>query len=111
MKRNKNETNSITSYFQFVKCVNIEEDQHYILLLFFPLEITCSDLDDPKYGIVKVSGNTPGARADYKCNGGFRLEGVAWRKCQENGQWSGEAPVCESKSVKKLHLGESNFTD
>ena len=63
----------------------------------FILEITCPDLDDPKYGIVKFSGNTPGSRADYKCNSGFRLEGVAWRKCQENGQWSGEAPVCESK--------------
>ena len=69
---------------------------------FFPNDyvakvVKCADLEPLRHGNVHVSGNTPGSRADYKCNGGFRLEGVAWRKCQENGQWSGEAPVCESK--------------
>ena len=57
--------------------------------------ITCPALEEPKYGSVRVSGTTPGSRADYKCNDGFKLEGVAWRKCQDNGQWTGEAPVCK----------------
>ncbi len=59
--------------------------------------ITCPDLDDPKYGSVKVGGNTPGSKADYKCDDGFKLVGVAWRRCQDNGQWSGKAPTCMSK--------------
>ena len=59
--------------------------------------IKCPDLDDPKYGTVRVSGTTPGSRADYKCNAGFQLVGVAWRKCQANGQWTGQAPTCKRK--------------
>ena len=57
--------------------------------------IECPDLDDPKYGTVRVSGTTPGSRADYKCNAGFKLIGVASRKCQDNGQWTGQAPTCK----------------
>ena len=59
--------------------------------------ITCSELEDPKNGSVRVSGTTIGSRADYKCNSGFKLEGVAWRRCLDNGEWTGEAPVCKSK--------------
>ena len=50
-----------------------------------------------QYGGLKVSGTTPGSRADYKCNSGFKLVGVAWRKCQDNGHWTGEAPICKNK--------------
>ena len=59
--------------------------------------VQCSDLDDPRYGNVKVSGTTPGSKADYECNSGFKLVGVARRKCQDNGYWTGEAPVCKSE--------------
>ena len=44
-----------------------------------------------------VNGNVPGSRADYKCDSGYMIEGVAWRTCLESGQWRGEAPVCQSK--------------
>ena len=54
-----------------------------------------------------VNGNIPGSRADYKCDSGFKLEGVAWRKCQESGEWSGQAPTCESKD--KIHKGVMNI--
>lgn len=57
----------------------------------------CPDLQSPNYGSVRVSGATPGSRADYKCDSGFKLEGLAWRKCQDNGEWTGEAPVCKCK--------------
>lgn len=40
----------------------------------------------------------------YFCNKGFILEGDAFRTCQENGEWSGEDPVCMRKSVP--HGGE-----
>ena len=58
---------------------------------------------------MKVNGNTPGSEADYKCNSGFELEGVAWRKCQGNGQWSGEAPVCKGVSFIYLLILESTI--
>ena len=67
------------------------------LFCLFPIEITCSELQDPMNGLVQVNGTTIGSRADYKCNSGFKLEGVAWRRCQDNGEWTGEAPVCKSK--------------
>ena len=73
---------------------------HFIM---FP-GITCSDLDDPQYGSVKVSGITPGSKADYRCNRDFKLVGVAQRKCQDNGQWTGEAPVCKRKETVKSEI-------
>ena len=44
-----------------------------------------------------VNGNVPGSRADYKCDSGYMIEGVAWRKCLSTGKWSGVEPACESK--------------
>ena len=70
--------------------------KHQIICLLH-LGITCPDLDDLEHGDVTVNGNVPGSRADYNCDSGYMLEGVAWRKCQENGEWSGQAPMCESK--------------
>ena len=49
---------------------------------------------------MNANGNVPGSRADYRCDSGFKLEGVAWRKCLENGEWSGQAPTCESKDKR-----------
>ena len=40
----------------------------------------------------------------YICNEGFMLKGGAFRTCQENGQWSGEDPICMRKSVS--HVGQ-----
>ena len=48
-------------------------------------------------GSVHVSGTTPGSRADYKCDDGFVLKGVELRECQDNGQWTVEAPICKSE--------------
>ncbi len=64
----------------------------------FGLEIIilCPVLRDPRNGKVRVGGRNPGDRADYSCNDGFKLKGAGWRKCQGNGQWTGEAPTCES---------------
>ena len=59
----------------------------------------CPALSAPQDGKVRVSGTNPGDRADYSCNGGFSLKGVGWRKCQDNGQWTGEAPTCESERM------------
>ncbi|XP_064382155.1 sushi, von Willebrand factor type A, EGF and pentraxin domain-containing protein 1-like isoform X4 [Halichondria panicea] len=57
--------------------------------------IICPKLDDPEDGQVTVTGLTPSSTAEYSCNKGFKLFGTAWRKCQVNGEWSGEAPTCK----------------
>ena len=66
------------------------------------IAITCPDLDDPQYGSVSIASNRVGGTADYKCNDGFTLVGARWRKCQSNGQWGGEAPVCKRKKIIML---------
>ena len=69
-----------------------------ILLLFsFLIEtVGCPDLDDPPYGSVNVTDNTPGSTAHYECNEGFELVGDDYRQCLNNSCWSGEEPVCKS---------------
>ena len=49
----------------------------------------------PTNGNVIVGVTTLGAMATYTCNPSYRLVGMDSRQCQENGQWSGEAPTCE----------------
>lgn len=63
--------------------------------VFSHAAITCPDIDDPSYGRVNVTGNTPGYTAHYKCDYGYELAGEAYRECLYNGYWSGEEPVCE----------------
>ena len=36
-----------------------------------------------------------GVIANYSCTDGFTLVGSSSRVCQSNGQWSGNAPVCQ----------------
>ena len=73
-----------------------------IVDIFFCAVITCQDLYDPTYGRVNVTGYTPGYKAHYKCDYGYKLVGEAYRECLYTGYWGGEEPVCERKSVKKL---------
>ncbi|XP_064382164.1 sushi, von Willebrand factor type A, EGF and pentraxin domain-containing protein 1-like isoform X2 [Halichondria panicea] len=56
--------------------------------------IICPKLDDPEDGQVTVTGLTPSSTAEYSCNKGFTLFGTA-RTCQDNGEWSGKAPICK----------------
>ena len=59
-------------------------------------QLQCPELSAPENGKVHVEGRNPGDRADYSCNDGYQLVGVAWRRCQTNGKWTGEAPTCRS---------------
>ena len=34
-----------------------------------------------------ISGNTPGDTANYSCNPGFQMNGVAVLRCQSDGIW------------------------
>ena len=60
--------------------------------------ITCDDLSDPANGVVDQPGNDVGTVSSYTCNEGFLLVGDETRICQEDGEWSGNAPICECES-------------
>ena len=61
----------------------------------FSLEPTmCPDLMPPDNGQVVGNGTSPGDTAMYSCNTGFELEGAETVRCEDDGVWSAEPPVC-----------------
>ena len=62
--------------------------------------VRCPILSNPSNGRVTQQESRPGARVTYVCNTGYELVGLFSRICQNNGQWSGDAPTCESKPIK-----------
>ena len=61
---------------------------------YLTFTVQCSTLPDPSNGRVNQQGNRPGDRASYTCNSGYELVGQSTRTCQNNGEWSGDAPTC-----------------
>ena len=51
-----------------------------------------------------MTGYTPGYKAHYKCDYGYKLIGEAYRECLYSGYWGGEEPVCERKSEKNIQI-------
>lgn len=51
----------------------------------------CSKPENPANGQVTV---TSSSYAAYACESGYQLVGEQTRTCQNNGQWSGQAPTC-----------------
>ena len=64
----------------------------------------CGFLMNPGNGVVTINGRTFGSTATYQCNEGFNLIGDMQRMCQNNGEWSGNEPICESQLLKHLSL-------
>ena len=56
--------------------------------------VDCGDLPNPDNGQVTLTSTTFGSTANYTCDPGFELVGIAMRTCMANGEWSGEAPTC-----------------
>ena len=69
--------------------------------------VDCGNLQNPRFGRVVLTGTTFGSTATYSCQKGYILVGGSTRTCQANGQWSGQAPVCNSK---QLLLANSAFS-
>ena len=64
----------------------------------FSVGVSCGQLDNPRNGSVDTSAGTSfGDVASYSCDVGYTLNGPAERTCQDNGQWSGSMPTCESE--------------
>ncbi len=60
--------------------------------------MSCGRLSDPTNGDVSFTSISVNSKATYSCNNGFILVGQTTRICQSNGEWSGIAPVCKSKT-------------
>ena len=70
-----------------------------MLLLYI---VRCPNLSNPSNGRVNQRGNRPGDRATYTCNSNYELVGDSTRTCQNNGDWSGDAPTCNPIPCPKL---------
>lgn len=59
----------------------------------------CDVLDFPENGLVDQQGNEVGSTAIYSCIPGFLLTGDNIRTCLISGEWSGDPPTCDRKSL------------
>ncbi len=69
-------------------------------------DVMCEELFSPLNGMIMVMGRTPGSRAMYSCDMGFKLDGEMSRLCQPDGLWSGEEPTCICESPQHPHAHE-----
>ena len=84
--------------------VVLHDNRFLTVDIFFHAVITCQNLYDPTYGRVNVTGYTPGYKAHYKCDYGYKLVGEAYRECLYTGYWGGEEPVCERKGQHSQYI-------
>jgi CUB/sushi domain-containing protein len=62
--------------------------------------IDCGQPGDITNGDVDVSeGTREGAFVRYTCDSEYKLNGREYRRCQNNGLWSGTEPTCQSKTA------------
>lgn len=59
--------------------------------------VQCEFLLPPINGRIVQTGTVLGSTATFSCLPGFRLVGEAERRCQENGEWSGQPAFCMRK--------------
>ena len=57
--------------------------------------IDCGRVQHPNNGSVVFTETVFTSSVTYSCDSGFLLIGDSTRVCQEEGQWSGDEPVCE----------------
>ena len=62
-----------------------------------PIVVNCGEIHAPANGFRVGSEFTYNKVLAFDCNPGFKLAGNLYRKCQENGLWSGSAPSCVGK--------------
>ena len=84
---------SLTVFLNLVKVL------HSIISYSIPSStlVQCPNLINPDNGRVSMSGNSSGDTATYICDPDFELVGNSTRVCGDDGQWSGEAPMCIRK--------------
>lgn len=70
------------------------------------LAVDCEPLQSPQNGEVFLTGTLFCSTARYTCDPSFRLLGELERNCQADGQWSGDDPICQGRSlhIKYVYL-------
>ena len=81
-------------------------------MCFFLAAVNCGNLIDPANGQVDhTAGTTVGQTATYSCNTGYNLVGDSTRTCQAEGDWSGNAPICEGMLLHYVYFHEGPLSD
>ncbi|CAB4013691.1 Hypothetical predicted protein [Paramuricea clavata] len=60
----------------------------------------CGFLQSPDNGNLISGLRLCNSVAQYRCDYGYKLNGSTRRRCQSNGTWTGNEPVCELKSCQ-----------
>lgn len=69
----------------------------------FVTVVRCPYFSPPSHGYISCShGNIYGSDCNVNCLPGFELEGAQTSRCQQNGQWSGDQPVCSAVTCPAL---------
>ena len=64
--------------------------------------VDCGELSHPISGTVSLANTVHNSIATYTCEPGNSLVGNRTRVCQDDGLWSGSAPICQSMCVMYL---------
>ena len=67
-----------------------------LTLSFSVTVITCAWLPAPANGYLTSNTQQCGRTVQYNCDKGYELRGARRRRCQSDGKWSENEPVCES---------------
>ena len=68
-----------------------------LLCIFTLVVVDCGVINAPANGFRVGSSFTYNKVLAFDCDPGYKLVGTQYRKCQENGLWSGSAPTCVGK--------------
>ncbi|KAJ8676165.1 hypothetical protein QAD02_011951 [Eretmocerus hayati] len=58
-------------------------------------ERECPEISEIEHGVMSVSGRLFADKANYTCDPGYHLVGLAQRTCRADGRWTGDTPSCK----------------
>ena len=90
--------NIITGFFDIIKVSLFLYFMFCLLLLF--VAVSCGEPSDVPNSIRTGTSFTFGSSVHYQCNTGYYISGSSDRMCQSSGTWSGQAPLCNGRTVK-----------
>ena len=61
--------------------------------------VQCGALSDPENGYVEVSSTVYLSIAQYGCFEGYELNGQSIVRCEDDGNWSSDPPICIGKAA------------
>ncbi|XP_038073805.1 sushi domain-containing protein 2-like [Patiria miniata] len=77
---------------------------HYRAAIESASIVICGSVANPANGRKEVSRGSVGGVASFTCDDGYTLQGDNELVCQENGQWSGEVPICEASGLQAWQI-------